>query len=111
MCFGTGSLMLRRDWILPKTHVFHVISASQNEEEVKGAAFKDFFELRDRIYDKKDNFARGYTEALIEYGLGRPFAFTDEDLANEMIKHSKTHDYSMSEFIHALVQSKQFKTK
>ena len=77
----------------------------------KGPAFKDFFQLRDRIYDKKDDFARGFTEALIEYGLGRPFAFTDETLAKDILKQVKRNDYQMHEFVHALVQSKPFWTK
>jgi len=77
----------------------------------KGPSFKNFFELRDRIYDRKDDFARGFTEALIEYGLGRPFAFTDEALAEEILNAAKAKDYSMSEFIQTLVQTKQFWTK
>ena len=42
-----------------------------------GPAFKDYFELRDIVASKSDAFARGFTEALIEYALGRPSGFTD----------------------------------
>ena len=56
-----------------------------------GPAFKDFFELRELIAsDYRDDFVRGFTEALIEYGLGRPFGFTDEDLASEIIDSAKS---------------------
>ncbi|MBB65615.1 MAG: hypothetical protein CMO81_11195 [Waddliaceae bacterium] len=77
-----------------------------------GPAFADFFELRELIAtNHKDDFARGFTEALIEYGLGRPFGFTDEDLANEILVASKDKQYAVREFIHALVQSKPFQSK
>jgi hypothetical protein len=77
-----------------------------------GPAFADFFELRELIATKhQDDFARGFTEALIEYGLGRPFGFTDEDLANEILVASKDKQYAVSEFIHTLVQSKPFQSK
>ncbi|HCA50570.1 MAG TPA: hypothetical protein DEP12_09200, partial [Planctomycetaceae bacterium] len=48
---------------------------------------------------------------LVEYALGRPFGFTDEDLANEIVTSAQSSDFSVSEFIHALVQSEAFRTK
>ncbi|PHR86039.1 MAG: hypothetical protein COA78_38420, partial [Blastopirellula sp.] len=78
----------------------------------KGPSFGDFFELRDLIATwQTEEFARGFTETLIEYGLGRPFGFTDEDLANEILAAAKDEHYTVSEFIHALVQSKPFQSK
>ena len=76
-----------------------------------GPEFANYFELRDRIAERENDFARGFTEALIGYGLGRPFGFTDEDLAIEMMTSAKNKKNSVSEFIHALVQSKAFATK
>jgi len=77
-----------------------------------GPAFKDFFELRELIASHyQDDFARGFTEALIEYGLGRPFGFTDDDLANEILSSAKSKNYAISEFVHTLVQTKRFRSK
>ena len=67
--------------------------------------------LEDLIAEREEDFARGFTEDLIEYALGRPFGFTDADLANEILVASKDKQYSVSEFIHALVQSKPFQSK
>ena len=67
--------------------------------------------MRDLIAEREDDFARGFTEHLIGNGLGRPFGFTDEDLANEIISAAKEKDYSVSAFVHALVQSKAFISK
>ncbi len=77
----------------------------------KGPAFKNFFELRDRISERKDDFAQGFIEALIEYGLRRPYAFTDDELAAKMLASAKSQDYQLADFIHGIVQSKQFKSK
>ncbi len=75
-----------------------------------GPAFSDYEELRDRIVAREGDFARGFTEHLIEYALGRPFGFTDEDLASEMVRSASTKQFAVSEFIHTLVQSKMFRT-
>ena len=77
-----------------------------------GPAFKDFFELRELIASNhQDDFARGFTEALIEYGLGRPFGFTDDELAQSIMSTAKDKNYALSEFIHTLVQAKEFQSK
>ena len=67
--------------------------------------------MRDQIADREADFASGLTEHLIAYGLGRPFGFTDIDLADEIMAAAKEKQYTVSEFFHALVQSKAFKTK
>ena len=76
-----------------------------------GPSFADYFELRDIVVSRQDDFARGFTEHLIEYALGRPFGFTDEDFAAEVVQSAKIKDYAVSEFVHAVVQSKAFQSK
>ena len=77
----------------------------------KGPAFGDYHELRDLIAERDEDFARGFTEHLIEYALGRPFGFTDEDLANDIVSSAKSKQFAISDFVHSLVQSKAFQTK
>ncbi|MFT5466375.1 MAG: hypothetical protein ACI8UO_001475 [Verrucomicrobiales bacterium] len=76
-----------------------------------GTAFADFFEFRDRIAEKDDAFAHGFVEALIEYGLGRPYGFSDYELANSILERAKNQDGRVRAFIHSLVQSSEFQTK
>jgi hypothetical protein len=76
-----------------------------------GPAFADYFEMRDRITEREEDFARGFTEHLIEYALGRPFGFTDQALADKIVSAAKREAFTVSAFVHALVQSKAFKTK
>jgi len=59
--------------------------------------------------EREKDFSRGFTEHLIEYALGRPFGFTDEHLANEVVGSAKSRQFAVSDFIHALVQSKAFR--
>ena len=77
----------------------------------RGPSFRDVFELRDLIAARPEKFAYGFTEALIEYGLGRPFGFSDEDLAAEVVARAKQNGFVLSEFIQALVASKAFHSK
>jgi hypothetical protein len=76
-----------------------------------GPAFKDYFELRDIVASRSEPFARGFTEALIEYALGRPYGFSDEDLAAGIVRQAQQKDFALREFIHALIASDAFHTK
>ncbi|QDT59739.1 Planctomycete cytochrome C [Stieleria bergensis] len=77
----------------------------------KGPAFSDYHQLRDLIAEREEDFARGFTEHLIQYALGRAYGFTDEDLADAVVRSAKRSEYAVSEFVHALVQSQAFRTK
>ncbi len=76
-----------------------------------GLSFKDYFELRDLVAAREEDFARGFTEALIEYALGRPYGFTDEALAGGIVARAKSRDYAIREFVMALVASEVFGRK
>lgn len=76
-----------------------------------GPAFQDYFQLRDLIAAKSEDFARGFTEALIEYALGRPYGFTDAALADDIVKRAKAKSFAMKEFFVALAMSREFGRK
>ena len=76
-----------------------------------GTPFNSFQQMRKRIGEQDEDFARGFTEHLIEYGLGRPFGFTDLNLADSIMTQAKQQDYAMGEFIQALIQSRAFRLK
>ena len=90
----------RKTWAIDASGAFH-----------NGPKFSDYYQLRDLIASREQDFARGLTENLVEYALGRPFGFTDENLANEIVTSAKSREFAVSEFIHALVQSKAFRSK
>jgi hypothetical protein len=76
-----------------------------------GKQFGDYLELRNAVADRGNDFARGFTESLITYGLGRPYGFTDQDLADEILRHAKSNDHDISSFVHALTHSQAFRAK
>ncbi len=77
----------------------------------RGPAFQNYFELRDVIAAKSDDFARGFSTALVEYALGRPVGFSDDPLIESMVARARSRQGSMREFILALVESQAFHTK
>lgn len=90
----------RKTWTIDPSGGFH-----------GGPAFADFVGMRDIVATRSDAFARGFASALIEYGLGRPCGFSDEDLVTEILARTKSKNYPIREFIHALVASRAFHTK
>lgn len=89
-----------KEWEIDPAGAFH-----------NGPAFKDFFELRALIAAQPEAFATGFTEALLEYALGRPCGFSDDVLVKAVVARAAAKDFSVREFIHAVVQSKAFRTK
>lgn len=94
---------------LPKTKKTWAIEAAAALH--KGPAFQDYFGLRDLIAARSDSFARGFAEALTEYGLGRELGFRDGPLLAELMNTASAKQFAMREFIHTLVRSKEFHTK
>ncbi len=90
----------RKTWPVDPAGAFH-----------KGPAFKNYYELRDLIHAKSDDFARGYSMALIEYAVGRSVGIRDEALAEKMIAEAKPQDFALRSFIHTLVRSEEFRSK
>ncbi len=90
----------RKTWTIETASVFH-----------KGPAFKDYFEMREIIAQKREGFARGFSSALVEYALGRPCGFSDEALLENIVRLAREKDFGTRTFIHALIRSKEFQTK
>ena len=95
---GKGSS--RKNWTIDPSGTFH-----------NGPSFANYQELRNHILARESDFARGFTEHLIEYALGRPFSIIDDELAKDMMNKASLKNYSISEFIHTLVQSETFRKK
>jgi len=76
-----------------------------------GTPFDDFYGLRQEVAKHGEAFTQGLTEALIEYGLGRPYGFSDESLRERLLKRANARDGSMRELVLALVESAPFRRK
>ena len=109
--FGLENFNAAGKWRTEEGHGKNVHPIDPADQFHNGPKFADYFELRDIIADREPDFARGFTEHLIGYGLGRPFGFTDEDLADEIVTAAKAEDFAVSEFVQALVASEAFGRK
>ncbi|MBI4626571.1 MAG: DUF1592 domain-containing protein [Verrucomicrobia bacterium] len=89
-----------KTWIIEPSGALH-----------RGPAFRDYFALRELIAGKKEDFARGFTVALIEYALGRPCGFSDEPLIAGIVAEAGEDSFATRAFMHALVRSKEFHSK
>ena len=76
-----------------------------------GTEFADFFGLRDQVAEREEALARGFIEGLVEYGLGRPFGFSDEELAFQILTQARGAGLTPRAIIHALVASQAFHRK
>lgn len=76
-----------------------------------GTKFDGFEALRDAVAAHEEDFARGLTESLIEYALGRPCGFSDQELVESVLKKTKSKHYTPRAIIQAIVASQEFRTK
>jgi cytochrome c553 len=76
-----------------------------------GPKFNNYFELRNILASKEEEFARGITEGLIEFALGRPVGFSDEAFIAAVVTRVKQKNFAFREFVHAVVSSREFHTK
>jgi hypothetical protein len=90
----------RKTWTIDPSAALH-----------KGPAFRDYLELRDLIAARSEDFGRGFSEALVEYALGRPVGFGDEPLVEAMVAGARREGFGVRAFIQALVASEAFRTK
>jgi hypothetical protein len=63
------------------------------------------------VADRVDAFATGFTEALLEYALGRPCGFADDELVQQIVSRARAKDWQLREFFQALVASPEFQAK
>ena len=90
----------RRSWTINASGKLH-----------NGPTFADFFELREQIESREEDFAKGFAEALISYALGRPAGFADYEMVEQMVEKAKKNDYRAREFFHVLIQGSVFQSK
>ena len=73
--FGLENFTAAGKWRTEDKHGKKTYDIDPSGKFHKGPEFSGYFEMRDLIAQKENDFARGFTEHLIGYGLGRPFGF------------------------------------
>jgi hypothetical protein len=67
--------------------------------------------MRDLIASQPAAFARGFSKALIEYALGRPFGFSDQLLLEEILQKAAPTNFAIRDVVQLLVASREFHSK
>ena len=76
-----------------------------------GTSFKNFDEYQNALAGMKDRFAKGLTEKLLTYALGRTIEPSDLGEIDDIVAQVKKENYSMRSLIKAIVQSEAFHSK
>jgi hypothetical protein len=76
-----------------------------------GPAFRNFFELRDLIAARGDDFLRGLVEQLYEFALGRPVSFGDTEAIDGIVAESKARSAGFRDIVKLIVSTPEFLTK
>lgn len=97
-----------KNWRNPETKTFPIEPHGTLPD---GTAFANYFELRDAVAAHEEAFSRGFAKALVAYGLGRPFSFSDEKLVDDMVLNAMSQGNTIGAYLNYLIQSKQFRLK
>ena len=76
-----------------------------------GRAFHDIRDFKELLLANPDQIARNVAEKLVVYATGAPVSFADRSEIDRIVTATKPDDHGFRSLIHAVVQSKLFKTR
>jgi hypothetical protein len=76
-----------------------------------GPEFKDYFQLREQIAERGDDFLRGLIEHLYAYALGRPVSFADTETIDGLVAKAEADRGGLASIIQSIVATPEFQTK
>jgi mono/diheme cytochrome c family protein len=74
-----------------------------------GQEFSDIRDFKKILLENKDQIARGLTEKLLTYGLGRSLGFSDRQAVQQIVAQLKSQNYGLRSLIHEITQSENFR--
>jgi mono/diheme cytochrome c family protein len=76
-----------------------------------GVTFEGSAGLRDILLQRRDEFARGMTEKLLTYALGRGLEYYDLPAVRKIMREAAPNDYKWSSIIVSIVKSMPFQMR
>ena len=76
-----------------------------------GQAFADIDTYKQILLKDPDQLARNLAEKLLVYGTGAPIEFADRAAVEQIVAVARADDYGFRTLLHAVVQSRVFRTK
>lgn len=74
-----------------------------------GESFNDIREFKQLLSGDKPRVARGLTEKLLTYAVGRRIGFSDRSAVERIVANSAATDFGLRTLIHEVVQSEVFR--
>lgn len=74
-----------------------------------GERFEDIRQFKQLLGREQDAIARGLTEKMFTYAIGRPIGFSDRPAIENTVNHLRANDYGFRTLVHAVVQSEMFR--
>lgn len=74
-----------------------------------GQDFSDVRDFKKILLQDKDQIARGLTEKLLTYGLGRSLGFSDRETVQQIVSQVKNQNYGLRSLIHEITQCETFR--
>jgi len=87
------------------------IPVESSAELVSGAKFNNLRELQVLLNAKKSDLARHMIDSLLEYAIGRPVEFSDEDDIEKALEFAESRKLAMRDLIFIVVNSRTFRSK
>ena len=80
-----------------------------NGTTATGQPFADIRDFKKILLQNEDQIARGLTEKLLTYSLGRSLGFSDRPAVENIVARLKTQNYGLRTLIHEITQSETFR--
>ena len=75
-----------------------------------GTEFHDIREFKQILLKDKQSIARGLTEKLVTYALGRQVGFSDRRAIERVVARVAGNGYGFRALVHQIVQSEMFRS-
>ena len=101
----------RRDqfFVRVETDVTVFVDVDATGKTATGEEFADIREFKAILLKDEDQIARGITEKLLTYGLGRSLGFPDRETVEHIVSQIKNQKYGFRTLIHEITQSETFR--
>lgn len=76
-----------------------------------GESFSTFTEFKSLLLEQQDRFARGLSEKMLTYALGRPVEPSDRGLVDRLATEMAAENHTLRSLIQGIVMSEPFLTK
>lgn len=76
-----------------------------------GGTFDGYVQFRDQLANQREQLTQTFVKKLLVFATGREFGFSDREEIEQIVRSAMKQEQGMRELVHAVVQSRIFRTK